>query len=229
MQNTPSHLLVDHTFSGNSARFLLHIDEDARGPSALRALFASQNCVVLTGFMSPCRFISVKSYQPVDTEQRMSWLSTCASETFLSLKPVTCCLCPPPQMSQGLCKRWNVQRGIKTSYSWRRGWFGNVLFFVSAAQAFPWCCPLFFPGVFAQAGFPFGHPRLPALAAQLRAPWAPACWGTEMTGYSFWRDENYVRSKAHSFFGHQWWRSISFLFLRVCLRQARSELWLFSG
>lgn len=83
-KNTPSHFLVDHIFSGNSARFLLHIDEDARGPSALRALFAPQNCVVVPGFMSPCRFISAKSYQSVDTEQRLAWLNTCASETFVS-------------------------------------------------------------------------------------------------------------------------------------------------
>lgn len=83
-KNTPSHLPVDHTFSGNSTRFLLHIDEDARGPSALRALFAFQNSDVVPGFTSPCRFIAAKSYQAVDTEQRMSWLNTCASETFLS-------------------------------------------------------------------------------------------------------------------------------------------------
>lgn len=75
---------MDHTFSGNTARFLLHIDEDARGPSALRALFASPNCVVVPGFRSPWRFISAKSYQAVDREQRMTWLNTCASETFVS-------------------------------------------------------------------------------------------------------------------------------------------------
>lgn len=83
-KNTPSHLPVAHTFSGNSARLILHIDEDARGPSDRRALFAFQNRAVVPGFMSPCRLITAKSYQSADPEQRMSWLNTCASEPFVA-------------------------------------------------------------------------------------------------------------------------------------------------
>lgn len=163
-KSTPSHLLEEHTFPGNSEGFYCTLMRMLMSLSSEGSVCLSKLChgprfyeslqIHLCQELPGCRYGAKDEL----AEHLCIW------NICLSLEPVTCCLCPPPQLSQSLCKRWNVQRGIKTGHSWRRGGFGNLLFFVSAAQAFPWCCPLFFQGFLLRQhsrGLPELHPADP--------------------------------------------------------------------